>query len=96
MKMRLLTNKLYKSYLNQTVTLANKVKDKYNNDKKYRRVNRNYCHHTGKYSGATLSICILESNLPKEIHVVFDNVSNCDYHFFIKELAKEFEGELDN
>ena len=28
----------------------------------------------------------------KDIYVVFHNGSNYDYHFIIKELAKEFEG----
>ena len=27
---------------------------------------------------------------------MFHNGSNYDYHFFIKELAKEFEGELES
>ena len=29
-----------------------------------------------------------------EIPVVFHNGSNCDYHFIIKELANEFEGQF--
>ena len=33
--------------------------------------------------------------MPNEIHVVFHNGSNCDYHFIIKELANEFEGQFE-
>ena len=39
-------------------------------------------------------MCNLKYNIPKEIPVVFYNGSNYDYHFIIKELAEEFEGEL--
>ena len=33
-------------------------------------------------------------NIPKAIPVVFRNGSNYNYHFIIKDLAKEFEGNL--
>ena len=33
--------------------------------------------------------------IPKEIHMIFHNGSNYDYHFIIEELAKEFEGEFE-
>ena len=33
--------------------------------------------------------------IPKEIPVVFHNGSTYDYHFIIKELAKEFEGNFE-
>ena len=33
--------------------------------------------------------------MPKEIPVVFHNGSTYDYHFIIKELAKQFEGEFE-
>ena len=33
--------------------------------------------------------------IPKEIPVVFHNGSTYDYHFIIKELAKEFESNLE-
>ena len=32
---------------------------------------------------------------PKEIPVVFHNVSKYDYYFIIKELAEEFEGQFE-
>ena len=33
--------------------------------------------------------------MPNEIPIVFHDRSNYDYHFFIKELAHEFEGKLE-
>ena len=33
--------------------------------------------------------------MPKKIPVVFHNGSTCDFHFIIKELAEEFEGEFE-
>ena len=33
--------------------------------------------------------------MPNEVLVVFHNGSNYDYHFIIKELAKEFEGQFE-
>ena len=41
------------------------------------------------------SIGCLRFNVPTEIHVVFHNTSNDDYHFIIKVLAKEFEGQFE-
>ena len=38
----------------------------------------------------TYDVC--NHNILKDIYVVFHNGSNYDYHFIIKELAKEFEG----
>ena len=61
--------------------------------KNYRNV-RDHCHYTGKYRGAAHSICNLKCNVPNEISLVFHHGSNYDYHFIIKELAIEFEGEL--
>ena len=56
---------------------------------------RDHCHHTGKYRGAAHSICNLRYKIPKEIPVVFHNGSTYDYHFIIKQLAKEFKGNFD-
>ena len=63
-------------------------------DKKHHKV-RDHCHYTGKYRGAAHSICNLRYKVPKEIPVVFHNRSTYDYHFIIKELVKEFEGNFD-
>ena len=49
----------------------------------------------GKYRGAAPNICNLRYKVPKEIRIVFHNGSNYDYHFIIKELVKEFEGNFD-
>ena len=56
---------------------------------------RDHCHYTGKYRGAAHTICNLKLNVPNEIPVAFHNGSNYDYHFIIKELAKELEGKFE-
>ena len=53
---------------------------------------RDHCHYTGKYRGAAHSNCNLNYKIPKEIPVVFHNGSTYDYHFIIKQLAREFKG----
>ena len=65
-----------------------------NNNKKYHKV-KDHCHYTGKYRGAAHDICNLRYKTRKEIPVVFYNGSTYDYHFIIKELAEEFEGEFE-
>ena len=50
---------------------------------------RDHGHYTGKYRGAAHDICNLRFKTPKEIPLVFHNGSTYDYHFTIKELAKE-------
>ena len=62
--------------------------------KNYRNV-RDHCHYTYKYRGATHNICILRFNVPNEIQVVFHSGSNYDYHFIIKELSNDFEGQFE-
>ena len=62
--------------------------------KKHHKV-RDHCHYTGKYRDAAHNICNLRYKVPKEILVVFHNGSTYDYHFIIKELVKEFEGNFD-
>ena len=71
-------------------------KKKFSTDdnKKYYKV-RDHCHYTGKYRGAAHDICNLIYKIPKEIPGVFNNGSTYDYHFIIKELAEEFEGEFE-
>ena len=64
------------------------------NDKKQQKV-KDHCHYTSKYRGAAHNICNLRYKVPKEIPVVFHNGSTCDYHFIIKELVKEFNGNFD-
>ena len=53
---------------------------------------RVYCHYTGKYRGAAHSNCNLKYRTTKKIPVVFHNGSTYDFHFIIKQLAREFKG----
>ena len=64
------------------------------NDEKNYKV-RDHCHYTGKYRGAAHNICNLRYKIPKEIPIVFQNGSTYDYHFIIKELVKEFDGNFE-
>ena len=65
-------------------------KKEFNNDKV-----RDHCHFTGKYRGAAHNTCNLRYKIPKNIPVIFHNGSTYDYHFIIKELACEFEGNFE-
>ena len=65
-----------------------------NNEKKNYKV-RDHCYYTGKYRGVAHNICNLRYKVPKEIPIVFHNGSIYDYHFIIKELVKEFEGNFE-
>ena len=57
-------------------------------DKKYYKV-KDHCDCTGEYRRAAHSIFNLKYSSPKKVPIVFHNGSNNDYHFIIKELAKE-------
>ena len=63
-------------------------------DKNYQKF-RDHFHYTGKYGGAVHSIWYLKLHVPNETPVVFHRVSNYDYHFIIKELANESEGQFE-
>ena len=65
-------------------------KKDFNNDKV-----RDNCHFTGKYRGAAHNTCNLRYKIPKNIPVIFHNGSTYDYHFIIKELTNEFEGNFE-
>ena len=56
---------------------------------------RDHCHYTGKYKGAAHNTCNLRYKIPKNIPVIFHNGSTYDYHFIIRELVKEFEGNFE-
>ena len=56
---------------------------------------RDHCHYTGKYRGAAHSKCNLEYKIVKEIPAVFPNGSAYDYHFMIRYLTREFEGNFE-
>ena len=59
---------------------------------KLKQTVRGHCHYTGKYRGAAHSICNLRYKISKEIPVVFYNGSTYDYHFIMKQLARELKG----
>ena len=48
-----------------------------------------------KIREAAHNICNLRYKTPKEIPVVFHNGSTYDYHFIIKQLAREFDGKFE-
>ena len=94
-KMLSLTKEDLKSYQDAKVYyICRKRTLKNAKDINYRKF-RNHCHYIGKYRGAAHSICNLKFNVPNEIPVVFHNGSNYNYHFIIKELANEFEGQFE-
>ena len=66
-------------------------KKEFNNDMKV----RDHCHFTDKYRGAAHNMCNLRYKIPENIPVTFHNGSTYDYHFIIKELACEFEGNFE-
>ena len=57
---------------------------------------KDHCHCTGKYGGAAHSSCNLTFNVPDKIFEVFQSGSNYDYHFVMKELANEFQGQFES
>ena len=70
-------------------------KKEFNNNVKKNYKVRDHCHYTGKYRAVVHNICNLRYNVPKEIPTVFHNGSIYDYHFIIKELVKEYEGNVE-
>ena len=60
----------------------------------YRKV-RDHCHDKGKSRVTTHSTCNLKFNVYYEMHLVFHNRLNYDYHFVIKELANEFQEKIE-
>ena len=93
-----------------TIPLTKEEKEDYNNQKvcyickkefitsdnknKHYKV-RDHCHFTGKYRGTAHNICNLRYKIPKDIPIIFHNGSTYDYHFIIRELVKEFEGNFE-
>ena len=91
-----LTKKEEKHHNKQKV--CNICKKEFNtddSDKKHHKVKDN-CHYMGKYRGAAHSICNLKYKIPKEIPIVFRNGCSYDYHFIIKKLVKEFDGNFES
>ena len=88
-----LTKKEEKIHNNQKVCYICK-KEFHTIDKKHHKV-RDHRHYSGKYRGAAHNNCNLRYKMPKEIPIVFHNGSTYDYHFIIKELVKEFDGNFE-
>ena len=62
-------------------------------DKKYHKV-RDHYHYTERYRGAAHSICNLKCSAPRKMSITFQNGSNYDYNFIMKELVEEFEKQF--
>ena len=86
-----LTEEEKESYKNQELCHICEKEFCTDNIKEMRKV-RDHCHYTGKYRSAAHSKCNLNYKIVKEIPVLFHNGSVYDYHFIIKHLAREFEG----
>ena len=69
------------------------MEDKHTKDIKYGKV-RDHCRYTGKYRGAALIICNSKYSLFKENPIVFQICYKYDYHFVIKKVVEEYEGQF--
>ena len=87
-----LTKEEKEDYNNQKVCYICKKEFTTSDDNNKHYKVRDHCHYTGKYRGATHNICNL---IPIDIPIIFDNSSTYDYHFIIRELVKEFEGNFE-
>ena len=88
-----LTKKEEENHNNQKFCYICKKEFDTNDTKNYKV--RDHCHYTGKYRGATHNMCNLRYKVPKEIPIVFHNGYTYDYHFIIKELVKELDGNFE-
>ena len=88
-----LTKKEEKNHNKQEVCYI--CKNKFNTDYKKHYKVKDHCHYLGKYRDAAHNICNLRYKIPKELPIVFHNGSTYDYHFIIKELVKEFDGNFE-
>ena len=88
-----LTKEEEEKYNNQEVCyICKKEFDK--SDNKHYQV-RDHCRYTGKYRGTAHNIFNLRYKIPKDIPIIFHNSSTYDYHFIIRELVREFEGNFE-
>ena len=80
--------------MKKNFVLMKKIKK---NLKKMQKVRGQYTgkYYTGKYRGAAHSNCNLKYKTTKKIPVVFHNGSTYDYHFIIKQLARELKYYLE-
>ena len=84
-----LTDEEKESFENQQI--CHICKNEFSNDNQV----RDHCHYTGKYRGAARKSCNLNYKISKEIPEIFHNGSTYDYHFIIKQLAREFKGNFE-
>ena len=92
-----LTNEENESYKKQNVCyICRKELSAYDDDdnENYYKV-RDSLSLSGKFKAAAHNICNLRYKTPKEILTIFHNGSRYDYHFIIKQIAKEFEGKFE-
>ena len=71
--------------------ICNKEFDEYGESPNNHKV-KDHCYYTGEYRGAAHRKCSNKSNEEREIPVVFHNGSSNDFHFIIKEIAKQVDG----
>ena len=88
-----LTKKEEENNNNQKVCYICKKEFDTNDKENYKVID--HCHYMGKHRGAAHNMCNLRYKVPKEIPIVFHNGSLYDYHFIIKELVKEFDGNFE-
>ena len=95
-KMLLWTKEEFRSYEDAKVfyICGKRILRKLFKSENYWKVKDHY-HNTGKHRGAPNSLCNLKFNVPNEILAVCHNNSIYNYHFTIKELANEFEEQLE-
>ena len=94
-----LTDKEIMSYEEQKVCHICKKgfcydKNEKNKFKLYQKV-RDHCHYTEKFRGTAHSICNLTYKVQREIPIIIHDGSKYDYHFIVKELAEEFNGQFE-
>ena len=90
-----LTKELLKSHQDPKVCYiwGKRIWKKLSKSKNYQKV-RDHCHYTGKYRGASHSICNSKFHVPNKIPVFFHNGSKYDYHFIKKIISKRVWGKI--
>ena len=78
-------------YVKKNFVLIKKIKKEFKKMQKF----IDHCHYTRQYRGAAHSNCNLKYRATKKVPVVFHNGSTYDYHFIIKQLAREFKGSFE-
>ena len=92
-----LTKKEEENYNNQKICYICKKEFITSDTTEHKKNNkvRDHCHYTYKYRRVIHNTCNLRYKIPKEIPIIFHNGSTYDYHFIIRELVKEFEGNFE-